>query len=268
MNEATQFLIRHGYSILFIWVLLEKLGVPIPVVPALLAAGTLAGLGKLNFALVIVMAVIASLSGDLLWYYLGRLYGNKVLSLLCRISLDPDSCVRRVKGIYTRYGARALLVARFFPGLSTIGAPLAGVIRMRVRDFIMFDGIGTLCWVGVLAGLGYQFNQLIEHLFTDLFRSRHWIGWMIPMSFAIYVLWKYIQRKRFLHQIAVARVTPEEVKQKLDEGEKILILDLRSALEFDSEPYTIPGAFHLSFDELEENHQKLPRDREVILFCA
>jgi membrane protein DedA with SNARE-associated domain len=268
MKETIQFLVHHGYSVIFLWVLFEKMGVPIPVTPILLAAGALAGIGQLSFALVLIVGVMASLLGDLFWYQMGRLRGSKVLSLLCHLSLNPDSCVRRTKKIFTRYGTRSILVTRFIPGLSLVGAPLAGIFHMRPFHFLLFNGIGTFSWVVILVGLGYEFGDEIEHLFTHSKGLSTLIGWIVPIGLAAYFLWKYVQRKRFLHRLSIARIAPEEVKQRLDGGEDLLILDLRSALEFEVEPHTIPGAFHLSIEELEEQHYKIPRDREIVLFCT
>ena len=123
MNEVVQFLIEQGYIVLFLWVLFEQLGFPIPVVPILLAAGALAGIGKLNFVLVFGLSLLAALLSDQFWYQIGLRRGSKVLSFLCRISLDPDSCVRRTKGIFAHYGARSLLVAKFIPGMATCRTP-------------------------------------------------------------------------------------------------------------------------------------------------
>ena len=268
MNEVVQFLIEQGYIVLFLWVLFEQLGVPIPAAPMLFAAGALAGIGKLNFLLVFGLSILAALLSDQFWYQIGLRRGGKVLSFLCRISLDPDSCVQRTKRIFARYGARSLLVAKFIPGLNTIGPPLAGILHMRRLRFLLFDGLGVFIWVSVFTLLGYQFGHEIEEHVTNTSGMGAWIGLVVPVGLAAYMLWKYVQRKRFLHRLAIARVTPDEVKQRLDAGEDLLILDLRDALEFEIEPHSIPGAFHLSIEELEEQHHKIPRDREIVLFCT
>ena len=268
MREVVQFLINQGYIVLFFWVLIEQLGLPIPVAPMLLAAGALAGIGKLNFGLVFGLAFLAALLSDQFWYQAGLRRGGKALSFVCRISLDPDSCVQHTKKIFARYGARSLLVAKFIPGLNTVGPPLAGILHMRLLRFLLFDGLGAFIWVGVFTLLGYQFGHEIEEHITNTSGMGSWIGLVVPVGLATYILWKYIQRKRFLHRLAIARITPEEVKQRLDAGEDLLILDLRDAFEFEIEPHTIPGALHLSVEELEAQHHKIPRDREIVLFCT
>ena len=268
MKEVIGFLIQQGYIVLFLWVLFEQLGLPIPVAPMLLAAGALAGIGKLNFFLVFILAFLAAFLSDQFWYQLGLRRGGRVLSFLCRVSLDPDSCVHSTKRIFARYGARSLLAAKFIPGLNTIGPPLAGTLHMRFLRFLLFDGLGVFIWVSVFTLLGYQFGHEIEEHVTSTRGLGAWVGLVVPVGLAAYILLKYIQRKRFLHRLAIARVTPEEVKQRLDAGEDLLILDLRDALEFEIEPHTIPGAFQLPIEKLEEHHHKIPRDREIVLFCT
>lgn len=268
MNETIQFLMNHGLTVLFIWIFLEQFGLPIPAAPLLVAAGTLAGIGQLNFAAVFGLAVVASLLSDLFWYQIGLRRGSKVLSLLCRISLDPDSCVRRTKEIFARYGARSLLAAKFIPGLTPVIPPLAGIFHMRPLRFLLFDGLGAFFWVSVFTGLGYLFSHQIEHIAVSHMKLGSWIGVVAPGGLATYIVWKYIQRQRFLHHLAITRITPEEVKEKLDAGEDLLIVDVRDALEFEVEPRTIPGAFRLTIEELDRNHGKIPRDRDIILCCS
>ena len=143
MNETINFLIHNGYILLFGWVLFEQLGLPIPSAPLFLAAGALAHVGYLNLAFILVVAVTASLLSDLFWYQIGRVRGKKVLSFLCRISLDPDTCLRDIKKIFTRHGGRSLLVAKFVPGLSTVAPPLAGIFHMAGPQFLLLDGLGA-----------------------------------------------------------------------------------------------------------------------------
>lgn len=138
MNETVEFLLRHGYTLLFGWVLVEQLGLPIPAVPLLLAAGALAGSGRMDLPAALSMALIAVILADVFWYYLGRSRGGRILKLLCRITLEPDSCVRRTENVFVRHGARALLIAKFVPGLNTAAPTLSGVFRMPLARFMVF----------------------------------------------------------------------------------------------------------------------------------
>jgi hypothetical protein len=148
-----------------------------------------------------------------------------------------------------------------------VASPLAGIFHLHPLRFLLLDGLGTFIWVGVLIFLGYKFGNEIRDFTLRTSGLGPWMGMVVPVGLAAYMGWKYIQRKRFLHRLAIARVTPEEVKQRLDAGEDLLILDVRHAVEFEAEPHTTPGAFHLSIEDLEKHHHKIPRDREIILFC-
>ncbi|MGH7406105.1 MAG: DedA family protein, partial [Candidatus Methylomirabilales bacterium] len=164
MSEALEFLIRHGYSVLFAVIFIEQIGLPIPAAPLMLAAGALAGAKQLSFALAVGVGSLATLLADTIWYELGRRRGSRVLQLLCRIALEPDSCVRRTEDVFVRHGARSLIVAKFIPGLSTVTPPLAGIFRMRLPRFLFFDGLGALIWVGAYTGLGFVFSDQIERV--------------------------------------------------------------------------------------------------------
>src|ERR1700736_1565714 len=153
MNSTLEFLVRHGYVLLLGWVFVEQLGLPIPSVPLLLAAGALAGAGRMNILVALLVTMFAALCADSLWYQLGRIKGIAILQLLCKISLEPDSCVRRTEGVFSRQGARSLIFAKFLPGLSTVAPPLAGVFQMRARRFLLFDTTGSLLWGATFLGL-------------------------------------------------------------------------------------------------------------------
>jgi membrane protein DedA with SNARE-associated domain len=267
MNEIIQFLIRHGYTLLFFWVFAEQVGVPIPAAPILLAAGALAGQGQLHLATAVGLSVIAAFLSDLFWYLLGRRKGGSVLSLLCRISLNPDSCIRRTVNIFSRYGSRSLLVAKFIPGINTVAPSMAGIFRMHLARFILFDGLGACFWVGLFAGLGYLFSDQLEAIAYHAFRLGALFLVILIASLAAYVVWKYIQRRRFLRHLRIARITPEELKSKLDAGEDLMILDVRHSLEFKADPQTIPGALFWPLEQIEKGQSPIPSGREVILYC-
>lgn len=268
MSETIAFLVRHGYAVLFVWVFAEQIGLPLPSVPLLLAAGALAGTGRLSLVVVVGLPILAALSSDALSYELGRRRGVKVLQLLCRISLEPDSCVRRTESVFERHGARSLLVAKFIPGLNTAAPPLAGIFRMRLPRFLFFDALGAVIWVGVFVGLGYGFSDQLERVAGRALKLGAGLLVLLLGALAAYLVWKYIRRHRFLRQLRIARITPEELKAKLDSGEDVVIVDLRHSLDFEAEPQTIPGALRLDTAELEEQDQQIPRDRDIVLYCT
>jgi membrane protein DedA with SNARE-associated domain len=267
LSGIIEFLIQHGYAVLFAWVLVEQMGLPLPATPLLFAAGALAGEGQLNPALAFGLAVVAALISNVLWYQIGRRGGSSVLALLCRISLNPDSCVRRASDIFARHGVRSLLVAKFIPGLGHVAPPLAGIFRMSLWRFLLFNGLGTCFWVFLFAGLGYLFSDQVEQIALYTLRLGASLMIVIGGGLGAFILWKYIQRRRFLHQLRFARIAPEELKQKLDAGENLVILDVRHPLQFKAEPQTIPGAIHLPLEQLDQSSRTFPSDREVVLYC-
>ncbi len=269
MGEWSRLVAEYGYLLLFVWVLAEQLGLPLPSAPLLLSAGALAGSGRFSFALATSVAVLGALTGDLVWYRLGRRHGTKVLGRLCRISLSPDSCVRRTENFLARHGLRSLLVAKFIPGINTAAAPLAGSSRVAWWRFLVFDTLGAALWAGTFVALGLVFRRQLEAVAT-LAAHASLVAVLLLVGGCViaYVVNKYRDRRRMLDGLRMARITPEELKQKLDAGDKVAILDLRHPLDFLPEPYTIPGAIRLPTEELARRQNEIPRDRDVVLYCT
>ena len=168
MNETLEFLVRHGTTVVFGAVFIEQLGAPVPAAPWLLAAGALAGAGRMNWLLALVAAASGSLLADLIWFYLGRHYGNRVLGLLCRISLEPDSCARRTQDLYTRYGLPGIVAAKFVPGLGTLAPPLAGNSGLGTLQFIFVDGLACVLHEGCFLLVGVLFSRQLEQVIAAL----------------------------------------------------------------------------------------------------
>jgi len=268
MHRTLEFLLHHGYVVLLGWVFAEQIGLPIPSMPLLLAAGTLAGTGHMSFFASLFYVMLAAVTADSIWYQLGRRKGIRILQLLCKISLEPDSCVRRTEGIFSKQGARSLVFAKFLPGLGTVAPPLAGIFHMRRRRFLFYDAIGALLWAGTFLGLGFVFSGEIERVAEYLASLGGWLLVLILGALGSYIAYKFFARQRFLRELRIARITVEELKEKLDSGEELVIVDLRHSMDFEADPETIPGAFRMDAKELEEKNDRLPRDREVILYCT
>jgi membrane protein DedA with SNARE-associated domain len=268
MHSALEFLLHHGYVVLLAWVFVEQIGLPVPSLPILLAAGTLAGTGRFSFAGSILLSVFACLLADSVWYGLGRVRGIRVLQLLCKISLEPDSCVRRTESVFAKQGARSLVFAKFIPGLGTVAPPLAGIFHMRAERFLFFDALGSLLWSSVYVGLGFVFSGQIEKIAEHAFHLGSGLGILVISALAGYIGYKFIARQRFLRELRIARITADELKQKIDSGEELVIVDLRHSVDFEADPHTIPGAFRMDSKELEQKDNRLPPGREVILYCT
>jgi membrane protein DedA with SNARE-associated domain/rhodanese-related sulfurtransferase len=268
MPESTQFLINHGLPLVFAAVFLEQIGLPLPASPWLLAAGALSAIGKFGLLSAVWVAIIACLAADAIWFYLGRHRGNQVLGLLCRISLEPDSCVRRTQNVFTRYGVKGLVVAKFVPGFSTVAPPLAGMSGMSIGQFLLFDGLGSLLYGGCFILLGYFFSNQIQQILEALASVGGSALRLIVVVAIGYIGFKYWQRHRLLRELRMARVTVEELRQKQKAGEDVVILDLRSSAALQEDPSLIQGAIHLSLEDIEKRSHEIPRDRDVIVYCS
>lgn len=267
MNPHVQEIVRHGYLWLFVSALLERLGLPLLVTPLVVAAGAIAGIGDLNLLGILSVTVIASEIGDLVWYELGRSRGPSVLRLLCKISLEPDSCVRRSEDAVARHMTSSLISSKFVPGVGRLAGPVAGMSGMARGRFLLLNGLGSLLWAVVFALVGYiparklPIDMLLEE-------AAGWILVLLIIALAANVIWKYVQRQKFIRSLRVSRMTVDELKAAIDRGERPFVVDLRHNLEFLVNPRTVSTALRISPDEISLRQAEIPRDREVVLYCT
>jgi membrane protein DedA with SNARE-associated domain len=269
MNHTIEFVMRHGYALLFLWVFAEQAALPLPSIPLLLACGALAHDGRMNPVLAVGCGVLASLLADNIWFQLGRHRGAAVLRFLCRIALEPDSCVRRTENAFLRYGSRSLLLAKFIPGLNAAAAPLAGISGMSLGRFWVFDTIGASLWISSYLLVGYLFSGQLELAGVYLQQMGFGLVLLLAGLLGSWIAWKFIQRRRFLRKLYMARITAEELTGMLEAGQPVMILDLRSGLESAADAIpAIPGALRIPMEEFLTRHREIPRDREIVLFCS
>jgi len=268
MSSTVELLLRHGYSLLFAWIFTEQIGLPIPSAAVLVAAGALSGTGHMKFGMAVLSSLAAVGVCDVLWFQLGRRRGVSVLRWICRVSLEPDSCVHQTQVHFERRGPWALLLAKFVPGLNAVAPPLAGLSGMPWREFALYDGLGGLLWAGGYIGAGYLFSRQLARAAVRLAIFGRGIFAIFVAALLLYIAWKYFNRRRFLRNLRIARITPQELHHRIESGESVLVIDLRHQMEFKSEPVTIPGAVHLDPGELDEALDAVPRDREIVLFCS
>jgi membrane protein DedA with SNARE-associated domain len=268
ISTFSTFMMQHGTLLLFGVVFAEQLGLPLPATPLLVTAGALAGAGRMSLVIAIGVPVLACLPGDLFWYALGRRHGGRVLRLLCRISLEPDSCVRRTEDIFARHGVRSLLLAKFVPGLSTVTPPLAGMAGVGPGWFLVYDGLGSLFWVESFVAIGYLFSAQLERAEALLYRLGATAGQVALAVVAAYLLSKAVQRLAMVRRLRTARITPDELRRLMDQGAKVVVVDLRHPMDLEITPHIIPGALHLAPDELRHRHAEIPRGPEIILYCS
>lgn len=268
MNRLIALVLRHGVPLVAANVFLEQIGAPIPAVPTLMIAGALARNGRMSSTHVMVWAVIASLIADSVWFVLGRRYGYRILRLLCRISLSPDSCVRDTEANFERWGMKSLLIAKFVPGFSTIAPPLAGATNAGIVPFIIYDGVGALLWAGAAVVVGRAFHHAIASVVGRLENLGGWAIVFAVSALALFIIVKWWQRIRFLKQLRVARVQPDELKAMFDSGNAPLIVDARSAGARKRDPRHIPNAIVASPDDLIDRLRDADPSKEIVLYCT
>ena len=266
--DSLQFLDRYGVVILPALAVAEQIGLPLPAVPALLAVGALAAHGRSSIPLVLGAISVAALAIDFVWYELGRRRGARVLVRLCQLSLEADSWLRRAESTFARYGARSMLAAKFIPGLTTVMPPLAGVFAITRGRFALYDLAGVLLWAGTWLALGYFFSDAIVLIAAKASALGRMLGLVIATALAGYILVKYGRRRLFLKKLRTAPVSPEALKRRLDTGDDVTIVDLRTALDVAATPYAIPGSRWLADDAIDEHEVELLRSRDVVLYCA
>lgn len=268
MKETLEFVAEHGYLLIALFVFVEQIGLPIPALPVLLAGGALARIGRLDLAVALLVSIVASILADALWYELGRRRGGSVLKLLCKISLEPDSCVRQTENVFARWGSGAVVVAKFMPGLNTVAPPMAGVVRMPRYVFHSLNAIGAFLHFGLLLAVGYLFGNQIEKVVEYASAWGMWLGLLLGVALAAWIAKKWHERQKFLRDHRTARITVGELASRLDAGERFSIIDLRHVMDFEADPEMIPGAIHLPVEHIERLVGEIPRDREIILYCT
>ena len=268
MSLPTHILLVYGYFLLFAWVLVEQFGVPLPATPVLLAAGALSADQKVSFAVALFAGVLACLISDSAWFLIGRRYGHHVLRILCKLSMEPTLCVRKTQDSFGRRRRTTLLYAKFIPGLATLAPPVAGQNGMSYASFLFFDAIGAVLWMGALLTAGRLFGDALKKD-PSLF---NWVGRFSGALLILGVLGFFIarvyRRRMLLRKLVQARLEPDELKRQLDAGEPVYIVDLRHPLELLPDPFTLPGALHVSPEALAARVHEIPRDRDVVLYCT
>lgn len=261
-----EFVARHGYTLIFFWVLAEQAAFPIPSFPLLLVTGALVRSGELHLLPALGSAFAACAIADNVWFQVGKRYGGRALQLICRISMEPDSCVRRTENVFLKHGLRSLLVSKFVPGLNAVTAPLAGGAGARLGRFLFFDSVGALIWLSVYVFAGYVFSDQLEIAIGYAMRMGSGVFFTALSAFAAWITWKAIQRRKFIKSIETARISPVELQAMIRKGSEVTIVDVRSGFAADID--LIPGALRIPTEDLPARHQEIPRDREIVLFCT
>lgn len=266
-HEIIALIAHYGLLLVFINVLVEQAGVPLPAVPTLVVAGALAANGELSVVAILTVALAACLLSDLLWYWAGRHFGAGVMRTLCRISLSPDSCVRQSELRFDRWRGQILLIAKFVPGLSTVAPPLVGAMGLRWPKFVLFDLLGSLLWAGVAVGLGFVFSMQIDVLLTAIANAGTFAFGVLLCLLALYIAGKWWQRRRLLQTLRMSRISVEQLNQALVGGHAIAVVDVRSDASRVLDRRIIPGALLVDAANIDRVMHDIPFDHELAVYC-
>lgn len=259
---------RWGIALVFGSVLLEHGGLPVPAAPILLGAGALAQLDALRPEHVLLAAFAACLIADHAWFLMGRRLGRRLLAGVCRLSLSPDTCVRKTDDLIMRHGAPLLLVAKFIPGVSAVAIPTAAAMGLPYRRFLLFDSLGSLLWCGTYVGAGMIFSREVNRVLEAMSMIGGWSLVVLGALFALYVLWKAAHRVRLRRLYRAVRIDPEEMARLFEAERDLLILDARSGLARAQNPHALPGAMQFDHDDRLERLPADARQRTIITFCT
>lgn len=252
----------YGLLVVFVAVLLDQGGVPVPAYPPIIVTAAVAVDRGESLLAIVLVASAAALVADWLWFVGGRRFGNALLRLMCRLSLSPDSCVLMTRGVYARWGAPSLIVAKFVPGFAAVATTLAGDTGTSTRRFLLFDAIGALLWASVAVAVGAVFHQAVNEVLERLESLGHYALPVLLALIAVFVAYKWLRRQWFLRQLRMARISVGELYRMIQDGSGPTILDIRRA-EARAESGWIPGAILVAT----LSDAPLVPAEEVIVYC-
>ena len=261
-------LLHHwGIALIFAWVLVEQSGVPFPAPPLLVAAGAIAQEGSLRPEMVLLTAVAASLIADHAWFVAGRLRGRVLLAGICRLSLSPDTCVRRTDDLIGRHGAPLLVFAKFIPGVSAVAIPTAAAMGLSYSRFVLFDALGALLWAGAYVGAGMIFSREVQRILDAMVSIGGWAVFAVASVFALYVAGKLGYRLWLKRLYRLVRITPREAAELLRQDPDLLFVDARSALARQEDPRRLPRAIDYHDGDVTAILPREARQRTIVTFC-
>jgi len=266
MDHIVGLIAEFGLLAVFLNVLLDEGGLPLPAYPLLAVAGALAADGQLSVVSVIAAAVSGSFIADTSWYWIARRHGRRVLALLCKLSLSPDTCVRQTETLFIRVGPATLLFAKFIPGLGNIAIALSGITRVRPAVFMLFELVGASLYLSLPVLLGWLFHDAVTKILDTLARLGV-IGLAIVVgAMALYLFLRWWERMLFIRQLRMDRITVDELVTLLDNEQKPILLDVRSRQA--REGGVIPGAVAAHPEDMHPSLEQHDRDTEIVVYCA
>jgi len=270
MSEIVALLEKHGYAILALIVFLESIGVPVPAALSLIAGGAASAAHHLRADMVLIFALAAMLLGDTILFVLGRYSGWALLGFLCRIALNPESCILRSAESFYRRGRTTLLFAKFIPGINSLAPPLAGSMRMGIGQFLRLDCTGACLYMLAYFSVGYLFSGVIVALANRAAIVTRGVEWLLLVVLIGYVAYRAQLYWRHRKYRVVPRVQVEELAQRLasDDAGRMIVADVRSHGYYDPGALRIKGSIRLEPNNLLETVKDWPRDRQIYLYCT
>jgi membrane protein DedA with SNARE-associated domain/rhodanese-related sulfurtransferase len=257
---------QDAVAVVFVNVLLQQMGLPVPAVPTLLLAGSLA-ITPGHAGKIVAAAVLASVVADWVWYHAGRLFGYRVLTGLCKLSINPTSCVSQAESRFVRWGLPSLVVAKFVPGFSTVAPPIAGALRMNQLGFLLAAGVGGALWAGLAIGAGWALKDAVQGVIVVLDRHMATALALAMVAVATWLAWKLWRKFRFRRLRAIPQITVAELVTAMSSEQPPLVLDLRGpAMISDAGP--IPGTQAVEHERVREAVAGWPSDRLIVTLCA
>ncbi len=268
MEEMTGLLAQYGLALVFVNVFLTQVGVPVPAIPTLIVAGALVQQGALSLPLVLATAVGASLLGDIPWFVAGRTLGSRAIAALCRVAIEPDTCVKQTETIFERWGAPSLVFAKFIPGFSIVAPPIAGAMRLAVLPFFVFSAIGAAVWAGVAVAAGMMFHAQVDWMIKWLAEMGARAALVIGSGVVLFIAFRWIERRLLIRWLRMARISVDELHEQLQRTDKPVVLDARSATARKLDPRRVPGARAVDLGDLERHLAGIATEREVVVYCT
>jgi membrane protein DedA with SNARE-associated domain len=270
MAELLSAISHHGYLLLFLVVFAESSGLPAPAALALVAAGSAAAVHLLNLDVAFSTAISAMLLGDTMLFLLGHYTGWAFLGFICGISLNPETCILRSAESFYKYGRLSLLFIKFIPGVNTMAAPLAGSMKMKLRQFLQLDFLGACFYILAYGGAGYIFRDFVVRITHGLQTGSRTAAALIIIALVAFATYRIVQYLRLRVYGAPPRVGVQEIALRLAaEGRKDVILaDVRSHGYYDPEAKRIAGSIRIEPSQLANELKTLPRDKDIYLYCT
>ena len=267
MSPLIDLVNTHGIALVFMATLAARIGAPMPAAPFLVIAGGLAAMGQMSWLTALAAAIVASNLGDGLWFWAGRRHGYRVMRLLCRISISPDSCVRQSEAFIQRWGGGSLIAAKFVPGVSVVAPPMAGAMGMSMLAFLGFATLSAALWAGLFLAIGWVFAQQIQQALDMLSTLGAVAAGLLLLIASAYLALRWWRRRIFLQGVAMPRMQVDDLRELIDAGAPPVIIDVRSGATREIDERRIPGAIVATLADIEKVTHGLPHHGELVLYC-